>query len=204
MWYWFYKYIGIGFVRRRIAKIAARAEGGEAFSPTLRRIYREFYDIEVGYGTYGGCFDLSRIPAGVRFGNYCSVASEVRIFRANHPTDRFTMHPLLYNPSMGYVSEDKLSRPHLEIGHDVWIGANAIILPGVMSVGSGSVIGAGSVVTKDVEPYTIVAGNPARVIGRRFDAEAIARLEATRWWELSKDELIGQIGRLSSLVKSEG
>ena len=69
---------------------------------------------------------------------------------------------------MGYVAKDMLERPPLEIGHDVWIGANAIILPGVSRIGNGAVIGAGSVVTKSFPDDVVVAGNPARVI-RRLD-----------------------------------
>jgi acetyltransferase-like isoleucine patch superfamily enzyme len=65
---------------------------------------------------------------------------------------------------MGYVKRDMLDRPKLYIGHDVWIGANVIILPGCYKIGNGAIIGAGSIVTKDVPPYAIVAGNPSRLI----------------------------------------
>nr|WP_304401557.1 CatB-related O-acetyltransferase [uncultured Alistipes sp.] len=135
------------------------------------------------------------------FGNYCSIASGVRIFRANHPSDRFTTHPLLYNPVMGFVDRDMLVRPPLEIGHDVWIGANAIVLPGVSRIGDGAVIGAGSVVTKDVEPYEIVVGNPARPIRKRFGDAQIAALEKSRWWEMDRRELAGNVEKLDALLK---
>ena len=74
------------------------------------------------------------------------------------------------------------SYPRTTIGHDVWIGANVSIKAGV-TVGNGAVIGMGSVVTKDVPPYAIVAGVPAKVIRYRFDDDTIARLQAARWWE---------------------
>jgi len=69
----------------------------------------------------------------------------------------------------GYVNEDKLIRPEIVIGHDVWIGHSAIILPSVNFIGNGAIIAAGSVVSKNVEPYTIVVGNPAKQIKKRFN-----------------------------------
>ncbi|RHO71200.1 MULTISPECIES: CatB-related O-acetyltransferase [unclassified Alistipes] len=187
---------------RILLRIIARSGGGLAFSSEVRKLYAEVHRIRIGYGTYGGCFDTENIPPDVSFGNYCSIASGVRIFRANHPSGRFTTHPILYNPVMGYVEKDMLERPPLEIGHDVWIGANAIILPGVSRIGNGAVIGAGSVVTKDVGPYEIVAGNPARTIRKRFDERQITALENCRWWELDRHELADRIGELDALLQS--
>jgi carbonic anhydrase/acetyltransferase-like protein (isoleucine patch superfamily) len=74
------------------------------------------------------------------------------------------------------------------IGNDVYIGVGAIVLSGV-SIGDGAVVGAGAVVTKSVEPYAIVAGNPARLVRYRFDDETRARLLALRWWDLADDEI---------------
>ena len=74
------------------------------------------------------------------------------------------------------------------IGNDVWIGQNAVILPGV-HIGDGAIIGANSVVGSDVEPYTIVAGNPAKVVRKRFDDELIDLLLSFRWWDKSIDEI---------------
>jgi acetyltransferase-like isoleucine patch superfamily enzyme len=180
-------------------QLKARKEGGEAFSYSLRNQYYKKYNIKIGYGTYG-CFNHYTIPAGTEFGNYCSIGPGVRFFRANHPINYFTSHPLFYNPIMGYVKQDMLKRPKLTIGHDVWIGANTIITPRVMKVGNGSIIGAGSVVTKDVPPYTIVAGNPAKVIKTRFSEDIIEKLEDSKWWELNKEELINNRERLQAIV----
>lgn len=74
------------------------------------------------------------------------------------------------------------------IGNDVWIGQNATILPGV-HIGDGAIIGLNSVVSKDVEPYTVVAGNPARFIRKRFDDELIGLLQRLRWWDKSVEEI---------------
>ncbi|RUX91838.1 CatB-related O-acetyltransferase [Mesorhizobium sp. M7D.F.Ca.US.004.03.1.1] len=78
-----------------------------------------------------------------------------------------------------------------EIGNDVWIGRRAIIMPGI-TIGDGAVVGAGSIVTKDVAPYAIVAGNPAKLIRNRFTDDQIARLLAIRWWEWSDEKIIAE------------
>jgi acetyltransferase-like isoleucine patch superfamily enzyme len=115
----------------------------------------------------------------------------------------FTMHPILYNPIFGYVKIDRLIRPNLHIGNDVWIGENTIILPNVMHIGDGAVIGAGSVVTRDVEEYSIVAGNPAKEIRKRFSKTIVEQIKTTRWWDLDKDVLIQKIPELESIVKDD-
>jgi len=179
------------FSRRIIEKIILKKEGGQAFSPTIRVLYSKYYGLNIGYGTYGGCFihDNFPPPCNISFGNYCSIGSNLRVFRANHPTNNFTSHPFLYNPIFGYVNHDLLERPALTIGNDVWIGSSVIILPRVKEIGDGSIIGAGSVVTKDVQPYTIIAGNPARIIRYRFNESQVAFLQKSRWWTKSFDEL---------------
>lgn len=83
------------------------------------------------------------------------------------------------------------------IGNDVWIGSNAVIMAGV-EVGDGSVVGAGSIVTKDVPAYSIVAGNPARVIKSRFDEPTRDRVTESRWWELDYHELKARFPALVS------
>lgn len=190
-------------VRKLLRKLILKLDGGEAYSPTIRKIFKDFHRIEIGYGTYGGCFALSNMRPNIRIGNYCSFAPEIKIFRANHPYSKFTTHPITYEPALGYRGKnvDLIYLP-LEIGHDVWIGANAIILPGVSRIGNGAVIGAGSVVTKDVEPYEIVVGNPARPIRKRFSDAQIAALEKSRWWEMDRHVLAGRIGELDALLQN--
>lgn len=182
-----------------MTKIANR-DGGQMYSPSLRLIMKKQYGIEIGYGSYGGCFSFRNVPPGVSFGNYCSIAPEIRIFRANHPKDTFTSHPLLYNPVAGYVKKDMLERPELTIGHDVWIGEWAIITPSVKKIGNGAMIGAGSVVTKDVPPYAIIAGVPGKVIGKRFNDVQIEKLEKTSWWNLKRDDLITHIEEFNKII----
>jgi len=96
------------------------------------------------------------------------------------------------------------------VGNDVWIGQNAVILPGV-HIGDGAIIGANSVVGSDVEPYTIVAGNPAKPIRKRFDDELIALLAEFKWWDLPVEEINklipllsrGNIKRVKSVLKKK-
>lgn len=186
-----------GYILRKIAQ----KEKGYAYSKTIREIYNKEYRLQIGYGSYGGCFDIDKMPWGeVRFGNWCSIAGQVYVFRANHPFNAFTMHPILYNPVMGYVREDMLERKILEVGHDVWIGQNVIILPNVTKIGNGAVIGAGSVVTKNVESYTIVAGNPAKPLKKRFTDEQILKIEKSAWWNCEFDELVSKFDDLNALL----
>lgn len=196
-----YKFFPEPRLRKIIIKIFLKREGGQMYSATLRKIYKEIHGIEIGYGSYGGCFSTINIPSGTVFGNYCSVAPDIRVFRANHPKNTFTTHPLLYNPVAGYVKRDMLERPTLTVGHDVWIGELAVILPGVKNIGNGAIIGAGSIVTKDVESYSVVAGNPAKKIGQRFNEKIIAALKVSQWWTMEKEKLISHIDELNGMVK---
>lgn len=125
----------------------------------------------------------------IKIGRYCSIASGVRFLGANHPIDHFSTSAIFYNKSFGYDVKD-VKRHDLIIEDDVWIGLNVCITCGCKRIGRGAIIGAGSVVTKDVEPYTIVGGVPAKVIRKRFDDDRIAQLEASKWWEKDPKQLI--------------
>ncbi|WP_295902557.1 DapH/DapD/GlmU-related protein [uncultured Vibrio sp.] len=134
-------------------------------------------------------------------GKFTSIASSVRVNPSNHPWWRPTLHHFTYRPSkfglgdgaesldeevFAWREEDKVS-----IGNDVWIGHGAIILPGV-NIGNGSIVGAGSVVTKDVPAYSIVVGNPAKVLRPRFEDPSFGeRLDKLAWWHWG-DERIAQ------------
>lgn len=125
-------------------------------------------------------------------GSYCSIANGVIIGGGMHPMNWVSTSPVFYE---GRDSVTKKFSTHAReavkpttIGHDVWIGQNVLIKQGV-TIGTGSVIGMGSVVIKDVEPYTIVAGTPARFIRYRFDKEVIEGLLASKWWDLEESKL---------------
>lgn len=149
----------------------------------LRAYFRDRYDVEVGLYSYG-CFDARRMPGPLRVGRYCSVAGTARVVRQNHRIGALTTHPVLYERAFGLVQEDMKPGTPLIVEDDVWIGHGAIILPGCACIGRGAIIGAAAVVTHDVAPYSIVAGNPARKLRDRFTPDLIAAIEASRWWEL--------------------
>lgn len=126
---------------------------------------------------------------GVRIGSFCSIARFASIQEDNHNPQRTTTYFVERNILGRPDQPDALvSRGLIVIGHDVWIGAAAQIHSGV-SVGTGAVIAGGAIVTRDVEPYAIVAGNPARVVRKRFDDATIARLLDEQWWNWSLDRL---------------
>ncbi|MDX3929571.1 MAG: DapH/DapD/GlmU-related protein [Shinella sp.] len=122
-------------------------------------------------------------------GKFANIASSVRINATNHPVWRATLHHFTYRAADYWADAEKEEdffawrRAHrVRIGHDVWIGHGATILPGV-TVGNGAVIGAGAVVSKDVAPYTIVGGVPAKLIRERFGPQIVARFEKLCWWD---------------------
>ena len=127
----------------------------------------------------------------VTVGKYCSIAKRVSIGLGFHPTNFISSSPIFYSPRnplfKSLVKDKKFEdlKPSF-IGNDVWIGANTVILDGV-TIGHGSIIGANSVVTKNIEPYSIVGGVPAKLIRKRFSEEEIKFLLGLEWWNQPYD-----------------
>lgn len=201
----FYKLYAINNSRIRtiLIKIIARLDGGMMWSTIVRNIYNEYYGIDIGIGTYGGCFDTLKIPRGTKFGKYCSIAPTIYIFNANHPKEFITTHPIAYNPVLGVVKKERVKRRKLTVGNDVWIGQNAIITNNVSYIGDGAIIGAGSVVTKNIEPYEIVAGVPAKKINKRFDDITISKIRESKWWDLDPNYIKKNIHLFEDVDKIE-
>jgi acetyltransferase-like isoleucine patch superfamily enzyme len=176
-------------VSRRICSLLLRLEGKGWRSGTVRDLLRRYHQVDVGAYSYGECMIPGIFPPGVVVGRYTSIAAGVRVFNQNHPLDQLSMHPYFYESQLGVIERNHLSRRTLTIGHDVWIGQSAIITPGCSRVGIGAVIGAGAVVTKDVDDFAIVAGNPAKLIRHRFSEPMRKSILQSRWWERSIDDL---------------
>ncbi|MGN6774445.1 DapH/DapD/GlmU-related protein [Rhizobium sp.] len=129
------------------------------------------------------------IVGDATIGKFCAIAAEVRIGAPNHPMDRPSMHRFTYCPeyyAAGAVRDhaffDRRKEDRAVIGNDVWIGHGVIVLPGV-KVGDGAVLAAGAVITKDVQPYTVVGGIPAKFIRERFSRSIAERLTSIAWWD---------------------
>ena len=135
-------------------------------------------------------------------GKFCQIAAGVEFVMngANHQMNAVSTFPFYtlegWNMAPPAMADLPLKGDTV-IGNDVWIGQNAVILPGV-HIGDGAIIGAGSVVGSDVEPYTIVVGNPARVLRKRFDDELISLMLQFRWWDKSIEEIDSLIPILTS------
>jgi len=132
-------------------------------------------DPEVRYGFEQATFTI---------GKFCSIADNVIIFLGgDHRQDWITTFPFdVFFKEFSCIKGGAATKGNVIIGNDVWIGTHVLILSGV-KIGDGAVVGARSVVTKDVDPYAIVAGNPARTIGMRFDQETISHLLKIKWWD---------------------
>jgi virginiamycin A acetyltransferase len=130
-------------------------------------------------------------------GKFCQIAAGVEFIMndANHQMNAVSTFPFytLEGWDMNApAAEDMPFKGNTVIGNDVWIGQNAVILPGI-NIGDGVIIGANSVVGSDIDPYTIVAGNPAKLIRKRFDDELIELLLRFKWWDKSIEEIDGLI-----------
>ena len=172
---------------------------------------------QIGYATYIAPYsELCRC----KIGRYCSISSYVHIVHGTHPSKQWiSTHPAFFSPQkragITYSPEhrfeefkytDKEKKYEVSIGNDVWIGYGANILGGI-TVGDGAIIAAGALVTKDVPPYAIVGGIPAKVLRYRFDEEKINYLLKLQWWNKDKDwikEKACLFDDISKLMKENG
>ncbi|MHA8054508.1 DapH/DapD/GlmU-related protein [Aquirufa nivalisilvae] len=156
--------------------------------------YSEIIDSELGDYSYISQFSIVNKTI---IGKFCSIANNVSIGLWQHDIDVTTHTFHLYESSGGFVEgykNFKMDEVLTTIGNDVWIGSNSVILKGV-HIGNGAIIGAGSIVTKDVDPYAIVIGQPAKVHKYRFDKKIIHLFEKTEWWNSPRIQLIDMIDK---------
>jgi len=180
----------------RILRVIRARLGRKRQYPTARIAFNAQISGQISIGKYssiGPNVTFSNVSLGdfsyvssdaylqhASIGSFCSIARNVRIGGGSHPTDHVSTSPLFYSTGgqlpLSIVSKDSYNEiGQVSIGDDVWLGVNAIVLDGV-KVGTGAIVAAGAVVTKDVPPYAIVAGVPARLIRFRFSEELVAEL----------------------------
>lgn len=153
-----------------------------------------FYNSKLGRYSYVG-YDSEVVNCEI--GAFCSIANGFIVGAAKHPIDWVSTSPVFYNVGsgtrhhLGSLSIERTSKTVIE--NDVWIGSRAIIMQG-LRIGTGAIIGAGAVVTKDVPPYAIVAGCPAKVIKYRFNEDIIGNLLNSKWW-LMDDNILRNVSK---------
>lgn len=169
--------------------LAARLESGEMRSATLRDFLSEDWYVHLGAHSYGPCAKPGYWPPSVSVGRFVSVGPNVAVYTQNHPLDRISTHPYFYDARCGMVDEEELDAGLLRIEHDVWLGRNAVILPGCKRIGIGAVVGAGAVVTRDVPDFAIIGGIPGKVLRYRYEEQVREKVLASRWWEKTPEVL---------------
>lgn len=166
------------------------------------RINEAFLSGEINIGRYtslwGPGVSIYSFLNPVTIGSFCSIARHVSMQEYNHITNRLSTYFVHQNIFGGSMKNDITSKGGITIGHDVWIGAQTMILSGV-NIGSGCVIGANSVVSSDLPPYSIAVGTPARVVQKRFSEEIIEALLKLSWWDWD----IERIKRNQSLFEDQ-
>ncbi|KQT87904.1 CatB-related O-acetyltransferase [Aurantimonas sp. Leaf443] len=137
-------------------------------------------------------------------GRFCALARGVRFVMngANHAMTGFSTYPFNifgqgWEEGFDFATITAGLKGDTRVGNDVWIGEDALVLPGV-TIGDGAIVAARAVVSRDVPPYAIVAGNPARVVRRRFDEATVARLLAVAWWNWPRETITRNLGAIRS------
>ncbi len=160
-------------------------------SRKVKELQEKYPQYEIGRGTYGSPEIITwQEGATLKIGAFCSIAEGVKFFLGGeHRVDWVTTYPFSFLWESGrHITGHPKTKGDVIVGNDVWIGAEAVIMSGV-KIGDGAVVGARAVVTKNMEPYAIYAGNPARLVKKRFDEKTIQQLLALEWWNFTDEEI---------------
>jgi len=140
--------------------------------------------LTLGRGSFLGAFNV--LNGQINIGRFCSLAPMVSVYGANHPVSYLSTY-ISSSLFENRLKKNQIFQP-INIGNDVWIGHGAVVLPGV-KINNGSIVAAGAIVNKDVDAYTIVAGNPAKPLKKRFSEQTIELLLKLEWWNLEVDQI---------------
>ncbi|WP_086981680.1 CatB-related O-acetyltransferase [Vibrio aphrogenes] len=206
------KYIAKKFVGQRIFQphkgivflIYKAISSKEKMNLAKRYISERFFFFSVGKHSKGyeqfWRVDNNGKRLLAKVGSFCSFAPNITVVAGNHPIHFKSTHAFLYRKNDGFISSNMdisqfCNNDKVNIGSDVWIGANVTILPGA-HIAHGAVVAAGSVVNKNVPPYAIVAGVPAKIIKYRFSPETIEFLLQEKWWEWEDEKIKQQLPKM--------
>lgn len=184
-------------------KIVCVKNRSDLFENKTKYHHRDIIDsgqLVVGPHTYGRLHLHDKFSEKIIIGDYCSIAQKVDWFLMNHRIDLISTYPFsnlkAFWTDDEVKHEDHVSKGMIIVGNDVWIGMSAKIMSGV-TIGDGAVIAAGAIVTKNVEPYSIVAGNPAKHIKYRIeDADDRRKMQAIAWWNWSEEKVSENINKI--------
>lgn len=185
--------------KRRFKKAnpTVKLHGNAKVSDSTLQGYNVLFSDVILYNSYLGKHSYIQKCSRVfiaEIGSYCSIAGGVFLGVPQHPLKMVTTHPAFYEENLPLLKTFCTKTVHEEsnekvtVGHDVWIGENALVMSG-LNIGTGAVVGSGAVVTRDVPPYAIVGGVPAKLIRYRFDEETIRKLVDSKWWEQPEEWL---------------
>jgi len=166
---------------------------------THTKDFPKYKKYKIGDYTYGEPIVIERWGGDLQIGRFCSISPEaVIMLGGNHRSDWITTYPFMsFYKEFNDINGCPEASDKTAIGNDVWIAKDALILPGV-SIGDGAVIGARTVVSKNVEPYCIFVGNPGRVAKKRFNDDVIAKLLEIRWWDWDMNRIKENVRLLCS------
>lgn len=163
------------------------------FKEGYRYISDKLFGFTVGKYSTGYEQFWKQTPLIESIGAFCNISADNVTVAGNHPISMVSTNTFTYSKKIGFIEQDKpishiANTRKINIGNDVWIGANVILLPGI-TIGHGAIIAAGAVVSKDVAPYAIVGGIPAKLIKYRFESSIIDKLIKSQWWSWNDEKI---------------